>query len=282
MTDRKNWSVGASTCILQGDNNYTEKGFSLYEKAGIKYAEVSLAVWTGAYEKLDFYEHPEKIYEIAKRSNVEFSSLHTPFSCDISLSHPDEAQRKVAVDTVKRAVSSAAKIGIKIMVLHPSGAHYENYPYREALINQSIGHVGEIYAHCESLGVTLAVENLTGRGVCGRPEEMIRLLNEFPNLKMCFDTNHCTHILPEDYLDTLVKAGMQGRVAAVHISDFDLSEEKHRIPGDGKINWDKVLSKLEELDYSGVFMYEVAAPHDRNEVYTPQIVADNFRELVSN
>lgn len=279
MTNRNSWKLGASTCILRGWENHTEQGFEAYSMAKIKYAEFTVPVWTGAFEKLDFYNHPEKVVEAAKKCDITISSLHAPFSSEVSFSHPDENKRKTAVETIKRAISSAARARIKIMVMHPSGAHYENYPDREVLFTQCKNHVGEIYAHCESLGVTLAVENLTGRGVCGTPSEMVEMLEVYPNLKVCFDTNHCTHILPEDYLDALIKAGMQGRIAAVHISDYDLCEEKHRLPGDGKINWESVLSKLEELDFDGVFMYEVSKGFDREEIYTPKMLADNFREI---
>lgn len=280
MTDRKNWKLGASTCILRGWENHTEGGFDLYKKADIKCAELSLAVWQGDYENLDFYENPEKLYGIAKNSGVEFTSLHAPFSADISFSHPDSGMRQMAVDKIKKAISSAAKIGIKTIVMHPSGAHYENYPDREVLIRQCVSLVGEVYAHCKGLGVTLAVENLTGKGLCGTPEEMIRLLKEYDELKVCFDTNHCTHILPEDYLDALLKAGMKGRIAAVHISDYFLKKELHLLPGEGKINWEAVLSKLEELDFNGVFMYEVTGSCIKNTLYSPQNVKVNFECLI--
>ena len=280
MTNRNNWKLGASTCILHGWENHTEQGFEAYSRAKIEYSEFVATAWMGAYEKLDFYDHPEKLYEAAKKNNVTISSLHAPFSCEISLSHPDENQRKIAVETINRAISSAARTGVEIMVLHPSGGHYESYPERSVLFTQCKNHIGEVYAHCESLGVTLALENLTGRGVCGIPSEMVEMLKAYPNLKVCFDTNHCTHILPEDYLDALLEAGMNGRIAAVHISDYDLREEKHRLPGDGKINWEKVISKLEELDFDGVFMYEVSKARDREEIYTPKMVSDNFRKII--
>ena len=280
MTNRENWRLGASTCILQSWKEHTEQGFEAYKNAKIKYSEFVVPIWMNAFERLDFYNHPEKVTDAAKKSGVTISSFHAPFSCEISFSHPDENQRRIAVETICRAISSAAEAGIKIMVLHPSGGHYEAYPERSVLFTQSKNHVGEIYAHCESLGVTLALENLTGRGVCGAPSEMAQMLEAYPNLKVCFDTNHCTHILPEDYLDELLASGMQGRIAAVHISDYDLCEEKHRLPGDGKIDWERVLSKLEELDFDGVFMYEVSKATDREIPYTPQMVADNFRKII--
>ena len=281
MTDRKNWKLGASSCILAGWQNHTEEGFRAYKDAGITCAELSLSVWTGAFENLDFYEHPEKVREVAEKNGVTFTSFHAPFSQEISLSHPDKEQRTEAVATIKRAITSAAKIGIKIMVIHPSGGHYDEYDDRSIIMKQSLECVGEIYRHCESLGVTLAVENMTGQGICGNPSEMLLLFETYPNLKMCFDSNHCARVLPEEYLETLIKAGMRGRIATLHISDFELELEMHRLPGDGKINWEKVLENLEKLDYNGVFMYEVSKPKDREERYTPEMVAENFKEFMS-
>ena len=280
MTDRHNWQVGASSCILRGWKNHTEEGFDLYRQAGIKYAELSVSVWNNSFEGLDFYDNPQKIKEIAKRCDVEFAAFHAPFSVDISFSNPAPIARHTAAEIIKRAIHSAAQIGIKTMVLHPSGAHYEKYSDRKFLVKQCIDHVGEIYDFCEKEGVVLALENLTGRGVCGTPEEMLLFLNAFPNMQVCFDTNHCAYILPEDYLHTLLKAGMKGRIATLHVSDYNLDKEMHVMPGEGKINWNELITRLEQLDFSGVFMYEVSGNSEKNILYTPQMVADNFRAII--
>lgn len=281
MTNMKNWQTGASTCILRGWQNHSAQGFQLYRQAGIKYAELSVPVWNNSFEELDFYDHPEKICTVAESCGVELVSLHTPFSVDVSFSNPDPIARHTAAEIIKRAIYSAARIGTEIMVLHPSGSHYEKYDDRGILVKQCMEHVAEIYDYCEREGVTLALENLTGRGVCGTPQEMIGFLNAFPNLRVCFDTNHCSHILPEDYLSELLQAGMRGRIAALHVSDYNLEKEMHLLPGEGKINWKKLLTRLEQLDYNGVFMYEVSGNIEKNIRYTPQMVKDNFDTLLS-
>ena len=280
MTDRHSWHLGASSCILRGYKNHSPEGFKTYSDAGIKYAELSLAVWTGAFEELDFYNHPEKIKEIAQSQGVSFATFHTPFSGEVSLSHPDIKEREEAHKIIEKAIRAAAKIGIKIMVLHPSCGYDELYPDREAYVAQTIQEVERVNSVCRELGVTLALENMKPDHVCCRSSEMISILNKIPDLKVCFDTNHSLLESPEDYLDALLKAGMKGRIAATHVSDCDLDTEMHRIPGDGKINWQKLLQKLEELDFDGVFMYEVSKPKDRDIAYTPQMVADNFDMLI--
>lgn len=283
MTDRQNWSAGASTCILGGWKNHTEEGFKCYKEGNIKYAELSLAVWTGAYEELDFYESPEKVYEAAKRSGVEFCSFHAPFSMEISLSNPDKAAREKACEVIIKSIRAAARIGIKNMILHPSCGYRELFEgARDKYIEQIVREVRRINEVCRDLGAVLAVENMTLEGMCCIPEEMILLLKKIPDVMVCFDTNHSMHCTPEEYLDKLIKAGMMGRISNVHISDYDYGEEKHRMPGDGKINWNTIISQLEVLDFNGVFMYEVSKAKDRGIVYTPKMVKENFEKMISD
>jgi sugar phosphate isomerase/epimerase len=72
---------------------------------------------------------------------------------------------------------------------------------------------------------------------------------------------------------------MHGRVRTLHVSDYDFIDERHRIPGDGINDWETIMSKLEELDYDGVFMYEVSRPRER-DVISPSDVKKNYEGLV--
>ena len=87
MTDRHNWKLGASTCILRGADNHTDEGFASYKDAGIKYAEFTVPVWDGSFEKLDFLGllnakgalrplHTSPRYSIAKQ-NTSFRQAIT-------------------------------------------------------------------------------------------------------------------------------------------------------------------------------------------------------------
>ena len=42
-----------------------------------------------------------------------------------------------------------------------------------------------------------------------------------------------------------------------HISDHDYENERHWLPGEGKINWNALIGALEKIGYRGVFNYEV-------------------------
>ena len=191
--------LGVSSCIL-GSENHNHSGFATYREAGIKYAEFSCC---HNLKQIGFYENPEKIKKAAEDNGVEFTSFHLPFSKTISFSNPEAETRKKAVEILKETVDAATSIGIKLMVMHPSCSNYEFYSDRELLFNQCLSHIGEMAEYCENKGVILAVENMTGKGLLGRPEEMIRCLKQYPTLKMCFDTNHCRHLLPRRILTHL-------------------------------------------------------------------------------
>lgn len=281
MTDRHSWSVGASTCILKTAENHNDIGFAEYRDAGINYAELSLSVWDGSFEKLDFYDHPESLFEVAKRNGVEFATFHAPFSREVSLSHPDINVRESAVALIKKSIASAVKIGIGTVVLHPSAGWTETYTDRETYICQCIEHVKDINEYTRKIGAVLALENMTEDAMCGSSSEMLRFLEEIPTLSVCFDTNHCTVARSEDYLEALYNAGMKGRIKAVHVSDYDLDAEAHRLPGDGKNNWNKILGMLEKLEFDGVFMYEVSKPRDREKAYTLRDIKHNFSLLMN-
>ena len=41
------------------------------------------------------------------------------------------------------------------------------------------------------------------------------------------------------------------------MSDYDFLNERHWLPGEGKIDWVEVVDTLEEVGYDGVLLYEL-------------------------
>lgn len=63
---------------------------------------------------------------------------------------------------------------------------------------------------------------------------MIAHLKAIPGLYMCFDSNHLLGEANPDFLRRLYEAGLAGRIGSVHISDYDFTDERHELPGNGK------------------------------------------------
>lgn len=276
MTNSKNWALGASSCILNSFAGHTDQGFAMYREAGIKYAELS--VQHDGLEKIDFYEHPEKIYEIAKNSGVEFWSFHVPFSGSLHVANIDDSQNENAMTIIEKSIRSALKIGIKTIVIHPSSEPNSDET-RAFRLERSIKNLKYLAGICTENGAKLAVEDLPRTCLGNNSFEILTYLNEVPEMDLCFDTNHLTMQTNEDFLADLTEHKMHGRIRTVHISDYDFIDERHRLPGDGCNDWKAIIAKLEELDYNGVFMYELSKPLER-EAVSPKDVFENFKELM--
>ena len=123
------------------------------------------------------------------------------------------------------------------------------------------------------------MEDLPRTCLGNHSDDIIAFLDAIPELMLCFDTNHLTRQANGEFLEQLIKHKLHGRIRTIHASDYDAIDEKHRLPLDGVNDWGMIFQKLEELDYQGVFMYEVSKGWDRDVPYTLKDIAENFESL---
>ena len=67
-----------------------------------------------------------------------------------------------------------------------------------------------------------------------------------------FDVNH---LLWESHADFIANAG--SRIITTHISDYDFVDERHFVPGDGKIDWKDFYARMEAAGYQGPYLFEL-------------------------
>ena len=70
-------------------------------------------------------------------------------------------------------------------------------------------------------------------------------------IRICVDVNH---FLQEKSEDGVLALG--SRIITTHISDHDYIDERHRLPGQGSIDWMALIAAFEKIGYTGVFNYE--------------------------
>ena len=99
----------------------------------------------------------------------------------------------------------------------------------------------------EKNGVTIALENLR------KPEYLDFIYDNIKSdkLKFCFDSGHENSFTPG--FDCLAKYG--DKLAALHLHDNDGTDDQHRIPGEGTIDWPEITRKLR--GYPGPISVEV-------------------------
>jgi len=234
-------TIGLSNC----GKAVNEQLFIDYAEAGITAMEISRP--TEEYESLDY----ESMIAWGNRHGVTLWSCHLPFmpfdTLDISAPH-------LAAGTVARLmelIRRGAGAGVKLFVVHPSGEPIEeaDRPVRMACAKESLRALAEVAAE---VGATIAVENLPRTCLGRNVEEMEELVGAHPNLRVCFDTNH---LLSGDPVELIHRLG--DKLVTVHVSDYDFINERHWLPGEGKLDWNGVVNALRAVGYAGPWLYEI-------------------------
>ena len=236
-------NVGASS----GGKQITEELFASYKENGIECMELAV---------LDADAVPEdfgKIKEWADKYDVKLWSCHLPFLpfSDIDLSAVEEKKRKHTVECLKNIVAKAAEVGIDKAVVHASAEPIadEERPLRMNAAKKSLCELAEF---AKTKNVTIAVEDLPRTCLGKNSAEIAELISVHDNLKVCFDTNH---LLSEPTIDFIEKIGRD--IITLHVSDYDFEDERHWLPGEGKIDWRELIAGLKKCGYGGVWMYEL-------------------------
>ena len=268
MTNRSDWQLGMSICFY---GRADAEAFAHLAEAGVQVVELS-HTRQDYIDRLDFVRQPERLRRCAEEQGVRIRSIHLPFSRveDISMAHP--ALRNAAMDTNRMLLRAAAEAQIPVAVIHPSSEPIspEERPERFSRCVESLAELTEL---ARSLGMHLAVENLP-RTCLGRSvEEMFTICGAVRDLDVVFDTNH----LLGEYADLprFVRT-LGSRIVTLHVSDYDFVDERHNLPGEGLVDWESVIEALEDVGYSGPWMYEVKACEGR----TAADVAANYRRYI--
>ena len=223
----------------------TKEVFNELKNANIKYIEISLSKENA--EKMDFQE----VKALADESGVKIWSYHLPFMPfkEVDISNPEIAQK--TVEYLKYFIENGAKIGIDKFVIHASGEPIKEED-RRVRMDTAKKSLKELAEYADSFGAIIVVENLP-RTCLGRDsKDILELLSADSRLKSCFDTNH---LLKEDSSEYIKAVGE--KIVTTHVSDYDFKDERHWLPGEGKIDWQRLYSDLKSVGFDGMWLYEL-------------------------
>ena len=194
----------------------------------------------------------------------------------------DESKRGNALETLKKDLSDIAKHGGKtffavLMPDDPSQPRAKSFEIFEKVYPQ-------VVEHAEEAGVQIAIEPWPGPAPyypnlgCS-PESLRRIFSAIPspNLGICYDPSHFARI-QIDHVRVLQE--FADRVRHVHLKDTEIIEEnlyecgilgptfdspygfgegwwRYTIPGEGMVDWQLVIRRLEDAGYDGVLSVEL-------------------------
>jgi sugar phosphate isomerase/epimerase len=246
-SDPRQWAVGTSTALF---HVFDSQAIEECREAGLDCIELGIGHAVKAPADLDAYAARA---EAIRRAQLQLWSVHLPFGGRWDISAPDATVRELSLDFLILTMARVRDWGAQVAVVHPSAEPIApaDRPARLARSKESLARLTEA---AERYGIWLAVECLPRTCLGNTSEEMLALLEGIAGLEVTFDTNHPLQELPEHFA-----ARLSGRIATLHISDYDGVDERHWLPGQGTINWIAVIANLAAGGYTGPFMFEVTA-----------------------
>ena len=265
---------GFSTC---GAKPTDRASLASYRAAGIEALEfvINGCRMDDIFHTLDY----KKLASDVREEGILPWSFHLPFIPFeiLNIATVDRELLKKSVHDFGEILRHVGDAGIPTAVIHPSGEPNAPEIRAEIMKNAKEGLAALAPIAAES-GVTLAVEDLPRTCLGNSSAEILDLISADDRLRVCFDTNH---LLDED-IPTFMRA-VGSKIHTVHISDYDFIDERHWLPGEGKIDWASVMRVFDEIGYAGPFIYELGfgAPKTltRPRALTAEDFVRNAREL---
>ena len=260
----------STSCVPHPDAALLES----FARAGVACAEISMP-------GREYAGFPYAAFAVhARDAGVAIRSFHLPFYTEETVDPAalDPGVRRRTAELHARYVGIAASMGARIAVVHPGLEPVADADRAERLARskESMAALAEVGAE---EGVTICVENLPRSCLGNRAAELAEIVAVDPRLRVCFDTNH---LLGESHADFLAALGPL--IATTHVSDYDFANERHWLPGEGRIDWRALADGLDAIGYADAFNYELdfrgnpkTVARDRD--LTPEDIVRNAREI---
>ena len=183
------------------------------------------------------------------------------------------SQKELAGSTIayfEELIKKAANVGIDKFVIHPSGEPIapEDRAERLKVSKESLFKLSSIATRN---GSVIAVEDLPRTCLGNCSDEMLELISVDPALRVCFDTNH---LLGESQVDFIKRVG--NKIVTLHVSDYDFINERHWLSGEGLSDWNAIYKALQEVGYSGAWLYEVGFGSTKTIIRERMLTCNDF------
>jgi sugar phosphate isomerase/epimerase len=178
---------------------------------------------------------------------------------DRNLAAKSPQQRAATVDYMKSVITMISELEGEIITLVPATVGKiipDSSPEQEW--QWLIEGVKECYEHGKKKGVRIAIEPLNRfeTYILNRADQALALAEAVgPDCGVCLDAFHL-NIEDEDMYASIRKAGKR-------LYDFHVADNNRMAPGQGSLDWKKIVETLKDTGYDGALTVEFVAPVDR-------------------
>jgi sugar phosphate isomerase/epimerase len=211
------------------------------------------------------YHDPAAIAQLAqwlKETGLALHGIHAPivesmapgdsWGAAISNAVGDSAKRQAAVKEADAALNIARQMHANVLVVHlgtPTAQGGENN--RTAAFRS----VEEICRLAEPIGIKVALEVIPNPlSDAASLVTMIERDLEGTRAGICLDFGHA--FLMGDVADTIETVAEH--LVTTHVHDNNGKSDDHKVPFEGRINWDVALMTMQKVGYDGTYLMELA------------------------
>lgn len=236
-----------------------EERFRLIREAGFD----NVLLWWGD-EYTDYVGDKNLLPEMARKAGLDIENIHAPFDKTNRI-WTESANAEDIVKRYAQCIIDCSQHNIPTVVIHLTN---EDTPPPPSILG--LDRIKYLVDLAEQKNVNIALENVR------RPEYLQFIFENVQSSRLgfCYDSGH-----ENCYTKGTDLLSLYGdKLMALHLHDNDGTDDQHRIPGEGIINWDSIVRKIKQTTYSGAASLEVT--NEFSELYS-SISAQEFLKVAN-
>ena len=195
----------------------------------------------------DDFESMKRVRRIANETGLLYEFSHSKIPGCMELWR-NSGGGEDYVKLLKRNIDNCARLEIPILVVHCQ-PEYQTEPDMAL----GLSYLEPVVRYAEDAGVKIAFENID------HPQCLLQTMAHFPNshVGFCYDAGHeACRGYGYEFLPLV-----GDRLICTHIHDNEgvFNEDKHMLPFDGTLDFERVARQIRESGYKGTLMLEVLA-----------------------
>lgn len=205
----------------------------------------------------------------AKEYGLDNYQAHAPFPSLYPITEKDDGYSDYLLDVLRKSIIGCDVIGCRNLVIHPFYRDYENRMNAREEWELNIKNYSSLIPIAKACGVTILLENIylthrgkVYRGLCGDGREACTLIDTLNDIAggevfgFCLDVGH-TLLVSQDIRTYMNELG--GRIKAFHVHDNDGERDLHMQPYSGKLDWDRFIEGLRDIEYGTTLSFETGS-----------------------